>query len=111
MEKRILGKTGLLVSILTFGGFLLDKVEAGRAREIVAFAIENGINYFDIAPSYGNAQSVLGPALAPYRKDVYLASKTKERGAAGAKAELLRTLKELKTGCLDNFQFHSVDTM
>ena len=54
---------------------------------------------------------MLGPALAPYRKDIYLASKTKERGAAGAKAELLKSLKDLKTGCLDNFQLHSVDAM
>ena len=111
MEKKLLGKTGLMVSIIAFGGFLLDKVETDRASEIVEFAIENGINYFDVAPSYGNSQSVLGPALTPYRKDVYLTSKTKERGAAGAKAELLRSLKELKTEYLDNFQFHSVDTM
>ena len=111
MEKRVLGKTGLLVSIIAFGGFLLSNVEADRASKIVEFAIENSINYFDIAPSYGNSQSVLGPALAPFRKYVYLTSKTKERGAVGAKAELLRSLRELKTEYLDNYQLHSVDTM
>ena len=111
MEKRILGKTGLWVSILAFGGFLLDGVETDRASEIVEFAIENGVNYFDIAPSYGNSQFVLGPALAPYRKGIYLASKTRERRAANAKAELLKSLRELKTDCLDIFQLHSVDTM
>ena len=111
MEKRILGKTGLAVSVLAFGGFAVSKMESKAAGELVKFAVENGINYFDVAPSYGDSQYVLGAALAPYRKDVYLASKTKKRDANGSKAELLESLSALKTDYFDNFQFHSVDSM
>jgi len=111
MEKRILGKTELSVSVLAFGGFVVSKMESKEAGELVEYAVENGINYFDVAPSYGNSQYVLGPALASYRKDVFLASKTKKRDAKGSKAELLESLKALKTDYFDVFQFHSVDSM
>ena len=51
----------------------------GESSNIVAEAVDRGINYFDVAPSYGNAQERLGPALAPYRKNCFLACKTEGR--------------------------------
>jgi len=53
--------------------------ETGAASNIVAEAVDRGINYFDVAPSYGNAQERLGPALAPYRNKSFLACKTDGR--------------------------------
>ena len=47
-----------------------------QAAERVRAAIEAGVNYFDVAPSYGNAEDMLGPALEPHRKGVFLACKT-----------------------------------
>jgi len=111
MDRRILGKTGLPVSILTFSGVMLDKLDHKKASELVSFAVDNDINYFDVAPSYGNSQYVLGPALMPYRKEVFLACKTSERDAEGAKAELLESLKALKTDYFDNYQLHAVDSL
>ncbi len=111
MERRILGKTGLSVSILTFSGIMCDQLEAKEAEHLVEEAIDHKINYFDVAPNYGNAQYVLGPALEPYRNYVYLACKTTERSAEGAKKELLESLSALKTDHFDNYQLHAVDKM
>lgn len=109
MEKRKLGRTGLNVGIITFGGIVVDGMEPGDAARIVAEAVERGVNYFDVAPSYGNAQYVLGPALAPYRSKVYLACKTNKRSAAEARKDLEESLKALKTDYLDNYQLHSLN--
>src|ERR1035437_3299629 len=65
IARRALGKTGEQLSIIGFGGILVMNEETGAASNIVAEAVDRGINYFDVAPSYGNAQERLGPALAP----------------------------------------------
>jgi aryl-alcohol dehydrogenase-like predicted oxidoreductase len=112
MEKRTLGKTGEKLSIVGFGGIAVMNETAVDAANLVAKAVnERGINYFDVAPSYGNAQQVLGPALEPYRKNVFLACKTGERSAKGAEQELAQSLKDLRTDHLDLYQLHAMKTM
>ena len=81
------------------------------AASFVAEAVDRGINYFDVAPSYGNAQERLGPALEPYRQRCFLACKTKERDAAGSAKELEQSLKLLKTDHLDLYQLHALTTL
>lgn len=110
MKYKILGKTGYKISCVMFGGVILMKESAENSAEYVAHAIENGVNYFDVAPSYGNAQERLGPALHPYRNQVYLACKTTERSREGSKKELLNSLKDLKTDHFDIYQMHSMTT-
>jgi hypothetical protein len=61
IARRTLGKTGEQLSIIGFGGIVVMNEETGAAANIVAEAVDRGINYFDIAPSYGNAQERLGP--------------------------------------------------
>jgi len=110
MEKRALGKTGYSVSPVVFGGIInMNETQADSDR-YVAFAIERGINYFDVAPSYGNAEERLGPALKPFRGQVYLACKTQDRGAEGSKKELLHSLKLLQTDHFDVYQLHAMTT-
>jgi len=111
MEKRILGKTGEKLSIIGFGGIIVMNETTQDASRYVSQAIDRGINYFDVAPEYGNAQEMLGPALEPYRKGVFLACKTLERTKQGAKKELYDSLKKLRTEYLDLYQFHSVTTI
>ena len=65
IARRALGKTGEQLSIIGFGGIVVMNEETGAANNIVAEAVDRGINYFDVAPSYGNAQERLGTALAP----------------------------------------------
>jgi predicted aldo/keto reductase-like oxidoreductase len=109
MEQRILGKTGLSVSIITFGGIVVDGMEEKEASAIVSEAVRQGVNYFDVAPAYGNAQYVLGPALKPYRNNVYLACKTQKRTAKEARMELEESFRALKTDYFDNYQMHALD--
>ena len=108
MDKRLLGKTGESLSIIGFGGIVVKDEEPASARRLVARAVERGVNYFDIAPTYGNAEERLGPALEPYRASVFLACKTTQRTAEGARAELERSLQRLRTDHLDLYQLHAV---
>jgi predicted aldo/keto reductase-like oxidoreductase len=108
LERRALGKTGEKLSFIGFGGVVVTNVTAEEASRSVRHAIDAGINYFDVAPTYGNAEDMLGPALEPYRKDVFLACKTQERKKEGALAELDRSLTKLRTDHFDLYQHHAV---
>ncbi len=111
IEKRTLGKTGEKLSMIGFGGIVVNKASTREAADRVKEAIDHGINYFDVAPSYGNAEEMLGPALKPYRKDVFLACKTTERKKDGARRELEQSLKNLQTDHFDLYQLHAVITL
>lgn len=111
MEKRPYGQTGIMLSVVGFGGIVVTDEEPAAAARLVAQAVERGINYFDVAPIYGNAQERLGPALEPYRQDVFLACKTAQRGKAGAWAELEESLRLLRTDHFDLYQLHAMTTL
>ena len=82
--------------------------EQKHADEVVAEAVAAGVNYFDVAPSYGDAELKLGPALKPFRDKVFLACKTTERNKAGAEKELHLSLKQLQTDHFDLYQLHAI---
>ena len=111
IEKRSLGKTGVFLSVIGFGGIVVKDATPENASAVVRLAIDTGINYFDVAPSYGDAEIKLGPALEPYRKDVFLACKTTKRSKAEARAELKQSLQHLRTDHFDLYQFHAVTTL
>jgi predicted aldo/keto reductase-like oxidoreductase len=110
LERRALGKTGERLSIIGFGGIVVMDATTAEAASRVAHAIDRGVNYFDVAPSYGNAETMLGPALEPYRKRVFLACKTQERTKEGAARELEASLQHLRTDHVDLYQLHAVTT-
>ncbi len=109
--KRRLGETGVELSIIALGGVAVMDSEQSFANNLVAEAYDRGINYFDVAPSYDNAQERLGPALEPYRKRVFLACKTLERSKEGAAKELEQSLKLLRTDHVDLYQLHALTKM
>jgi len=111
IERRELGKTGRQLSVVGFGSIAVKDESPEFAADLVAEAIDRGINYFDVAPTYGDAELKLGPALEPFRSDVFLACKTTKRDAEGARQELDQSLKYLKTDHFDLYQFHAVTTM
>ncbi len=111
MDTRLLGKTGERLSVVGFGGIVVDGVQADEAARLVDQAIDRGINYFDVAPTYGNAEERLGPALAPHRASVFLACKTQQRSARGARDELHRSLEHLQTDHLDLYQLHAISSL
>jgi aryl-alcohol dehydrogenase-like predicted oxidoreductase len=111
IEKRSLGRTGEMLSIIGFGGIVVRDSEPQHAAEAVKFAVDSGINYFDVAPSYGDAEVKLGPALEPYRKGVFLACKTTKRTRDEARKELEQSLKNMRTDHFDLYQHHAVTTV
>lgn len=110
MQTREYGRTGERLSIIGFGGILVSGTEPSEAAALVGEAIDRGVDYFDVAPTYGNAQERLGPALEPYRKDVFLACKTTQRTAEGARRELEESLRLLRTDHFDLYQMHALST-
>jgi aryl-alcohol dehydrogenase-like predicted oxidoreductase len=109
ISKRPLGKTGKQLSIIGFGGLVVANTKPLAAASIVAEAVSKGINYFDVAPSYIDAEIRLGPALKSFRSNCFLACKTGKRDKAGAKEELDNSLKNLKTDHLDLYQLHAIN--
>jgi predicted aldo/keto reductase-like oxidoreductase len=109
--KRPYGKNGEMLSIIGFGGIVVMNAEQPQANQAVAQAVEAGINYFDVAPSYGNAEQKLGPALEPFRQEVFLACKTQRRDRQGAEEELNQSLKNLRTDHFDLYQLHALSKM
>ena len=108
MQRRAFGDTGRELSLLAFGGIIVMDVSPQEADQYVGEAIDGDINYFDVAPSYGNAEERLGPALRPYRDDIFLACKTGRRDAAGARAELENSLRLMQTDRFDLYQLHAI---
>ncbi|NQU75466.1 MAG: aldo/keto reductase [Planctomycetes bacterium] len=111
MPRRPFGETGIELSIIGFGGIVVMKAEQNHANKLVAEAVERGVNYFDVAPTYGDAELKLGPALLPYRKNVFLACKTTERKRDAAESELKRSLERLRTDYLDLYQLHALEDL
>ena len=111
IPKRVLGKTGEKLSVIGFGGIMLNDNPQDFANEIVSKAYDLGVNYYDVAPNYGNAQERLGPALKPYRKNCFLACKSHERTAAGAQKNLEDSLKKLETDFFDLYQLHALSSV
>ncbi len=111
IARRKLGQTGEELSLIGFGGIVVMNETAGESSNIVAEAVDRGVNYFDVAPSYGNAQERLGPALAPYRKNCFLACKTDGRTRDDSRRQLEESLRLLKTDHLDLYQFHALTKM
>lgn len=110
MKKRLLGNTGYEVSPLVYGGIISMKEDQAVSDRYVSWAIDNDINYFDVAPSYQDAEEKLGVSLKPYRKDVYLACKTEKRRHKEAEKEIMNSLRLLHTDWFDNFQLHAMTT-
>lgn len=108
--KRKLGKTGFEVFPVVYGGIVSRKDGQAASDNYVAWALDRGINYFDVAPSYGDAQEKLGISLKPFRKENYLACKTTQRSREGAEKEFEESLRLLHTDYFDLYQLHSLTT-
>jgi len=111
VPKRKLANTGEKLSVIGFGGIMLNENGQKFANETVSRAVDEGVNYFDVAPTYGNAESLLGPALKPYRKDSFLACKSGEFSREKAEEELHNSLKLLQTDHFDLYQLHALSSM
>jgi len=111
METRRLGRTGHVSSVLIYGAAALAEVSQDVADRAVQEALDAGINHFDVARSYGEAEVRLGAAFARLRggfSDVFLATKTGERAADDAWRQINESLERLQVGRVDLLQLHAV---
>lgn len=111
IPRRVLGQTGEKLSIIGFGGIMLNDNPQEFANEMVSKAYELGVNYYDVAPTYGNAEERLGPALKPYRNHCFLACKTNQRDADGAQKDLENSLRHLQTDHFELYQLHALSSV
>ena len=111
MQYRKFGKTGFDISAVSYGGIVSMDDGQNASDRYVAWAIDQGVNYFDVAPSYGDAEEKLGNSLIPYRSRIHLACKTAERLKADAERELLQSRKLLHTDHFDVYQLHGLASM
>ena len=108
MEKRRLGRTGHLSTVVILGGAALRPASQAEADEGVRLALQYGVNHIDVAPTYGDAELRLGPWLERMRDRFFLGCKTGKRDRKGAEEELRRSLERLRTDSLDLYQLHGV---
>lgn len=109
--KKQFGNTGYEVFPVAYGGIVSMQDGQELSDRYVAWAVNKGVNYFDVAPSYGDAEEKLGNSLKPYRKDVYLACKTAHRFVKDAQPEMEKSLKLLHTDYFDVYQMHALSSM
>ena len=110
MKKRPLGKTGHSSTLVTLGGAIFIYPLGEEGDSFVKYALDQGVNHIDVAPTYGNAEIRLGKWVKEYRDDVFLACKTGKRTKQEAAEELRASLEHLQTDYLDLYQFHGLDT-
>jgi aryl-alcohol dehydrogenase-like predicted oxidoreductase len=113
IPMRTLGKTGQKLTIIGMGGARFHLVPFDEGTAVVRRAYDLGINYFDMARSYSNgrAEEVYGAAIPPFRKNVFLTTKSGQRTRKGAEAELETSLHLLKTDYVDLWQMHGVNRL
>ncbi|PVU84316.1 aldo/keto reductase (plasmid) [Cellulomonas sp. WB94] len=108
MEHRRLGRLGHESSVLIYGAAALSDVDQDTADRSIQEALDGGINHFDVAASYGDAELRLGPWMPQLRERIFLASKTGERGREAAWVQINASLERLQTDHLDLLQLHGV---
>lgn len=108
MEKRVLGSTGLEVSIIGLGGIPLQRLEVDDAVEVVKYAIDQGITFIDTARGYSVSEEFIGKAIENSRDELILATKSPARDYEGMKKALEESFKNLRTDYIDLYQCHFV---
>lgn len=108
MRKKQLGRTGLIVSEIGFGGIPITRVDLPEAVDIIRHCFELGLTFFDTARFYGDSELKVGAALEPVRDKVVVATKTMARDAAGVTDQLEESLTDLKTDHIDLYQAHNI---
>ena len=108
MEKRRLGRTGHMSSVVIFGTAAFWEIDQETATASLDLALAHGVNHIDVAPQYGMAEERLGKWLPPHRDSLFLGCKTLERARDAAWAELHRSLEKLHTDRLDLYQLHAI---
>jgi aryl-alcohol dehydrogenase-like predicted oxidoreductase len=117
IERRSLGRTGLEVSVLGFGGSEIgfERAEAATVQRLLAEALDAGLNVVDTAECYGDSETLIGAAVAHRRRDVHLFTKCGHLEGTGRddwrpvslERSIARSLQRLRTDHVDLLQLHT----
>jgi aryl-alcohol dehydrogenase-like predicted oxidoreductase len=108
VQQRRLGRLGHMSSVLIYGAAALADVDQATADRSVRLALDAGINHFDVAAGYGDAELRLGPWMPRIRDRIFLATKTGLRDRDAAWAQINHSLERLQTDRVDLIQIHAV---
>lgn len=112
MDTERLGRTGLVVSRLCFGTGLLGKLKHNfsyeRGAELLLFALEGGVNFWDTAIAYGSHRHIRAALARVDRSHVIINSKTGQQSYIDGKEEIDRALNEMGTDYIDSMMLHAV---
>ncbi|SDB17898.1 hypothetical protein SAMN05660653_00860 [Desulfonatronum thiosulfatophilum] len=115
MPKRKLGRTGFEVSVFSLGGesALERRGNQYEAMALIDRALDLGVNYIDTSPTYGagGSETNIGKVMALRRNEVFLATKSHDRGYDGTMRLAEQSLERLQTDHLDLYQIHNVRVM
>ena len=107
MEYKILGKTGLKISRMGFGGIPIQKIDAEGTKVLINELIKEGVNYIDTARGYTVSEEYLGYALEGVRDRFVLATKSMARTKEAMAKDIEISLKNLRTDYIDLYQIHN----
>ena len=108
IQKTPFGNTGHLSARIIFGAAALGGMRQDKADSVLEMITKRGLNHFDCAASYGDAELRLAPYLQDHRNDVFLATKTGRRSGAGAREELEKSLERMGVDHIDMVQLHNL---
>ena len=108
IERQLFGRTGHLSSRVIFGAAGLGGVDQATADAVLPLLLQHGVNHIDTAASYGEAELRVAPWLVEHRADFFVATKTGERTADGARRQLERSLVRLGVDRVDLIQLHNL---
>ena len=107
MEYIILGRTGLKISRLGFGGIPIQRIDAEKAKELLEAVRAAGINFIDTARGYTVSEELIGAAIEGHRDEFVLATKSMARDKASMARDIEISLKNLRTDHIDLYQIHN----
>ena len=108
MEYVTLGKTGLQVSRMGFGGIPIQRIGPEEAKTLIDAVEAAGVNFIDTARAYTNSEELLGQALEGRREKFILATKAMSRDKEGMEKDIETSLKNLRTDYIDLYQMHNI---
>lgn len=108
MEKRKLGRTGLNVTVIGFGGLPMQRCSPEEAQQVLTAAIDSGINFVDTARAYTDSEEKIGNFLSARRQEFYLATKSMARDRISMAKDIDISLQTLKTEYIDLYQVHNI---
>jgi uncharacterized protein len=111
MEKRVLGRTNLNISVVGFGGIPIQGLAFDEAEKVLHAALDHGINFLDTARGYTDSEEKIGRALETHRGEYILATKSMSRDAAGMTKDIETSLRNLRTDTIDLYQVHAIGSV